>query len=393
MFRKYNSVIDSGHMKKNLYCGIQSLSLKDLIKKDNPAFFTDNNTIYFHKTRIAIRYACHLLNIGKGDIVLAPSYNCGTEIDALLKSGASIELYNINKKAQIDIDDLKRRITKNTKLIYITHYFGFPQSLAEIKKICLKRNIFLIEDCALSLFSGSSIGTIGDISVFNFPKTLPVPDGGALVINNPEIIPEKISLKNPPMHDVAKEMLILIKRSLLSTATETGLYYPSNIKKNKQDILDNKNINKYPDIPANYYYNEQLTYCDISGISKHMINKFNSENVIKIRRANFQKYIELLRDIDGVDLLYNKIPSGICPLYFPVIVKQRDIVSRMLNDFSIDSIAFWAGYHKDLNWSKYHEACYLKNNLLALPVHQQLNEKHINYIADKLKTIICKIVR
>jgi hypothetical protein len=45
---------------------------------------------------------------------------------------------------------------------------------------------------------------------------------------------------------------------------------------------------------------------------------------------------------------------------------------------------WWAGYHPDLPWDEYPDTCFLKDNLLTLPVHQQLNREDILFIADRL---------
>ncbi|UCH14341.1 MAG: aminotransferase class V-fold PLP-dependent enzyme, partial [Bacteroidales bacterium] len=179
--------------KNQLYCGPPGLEIKfffTAIASDNTISWFDNrNVVYFHKARVAIRYACELLGIGAGDTILAPSYNCGSEIDPLYKSGAEVSLYRVDEAGQIDTGDLQKRINAKTRLIYVTHYFGFPHDLTIIKKICKENGILLLEDCALSLFSNypdrEKIGSAGDISVFSFTKTLPVPDGGVMVINNP----------------------------------------------------------------------------------------------------------------------------------------------------------------------------------------------------------------
>jgi len=204
-----------------LYCGPPSSSLRQFVGrccKDNDdvcSWFDKKQVYYVHKARIAIRSACELMKIEQGDEVLAPAYNCGSEISPLLNSGASVILYRVDKKGRLDLTDLRERISQKTRAIYVTHYFGFPQPLVEIKKLCDEKHIYLIEDCALSLFScdgKTKLGSVGDISVYNFPKTLPVPDGGALVINNPDLAMNNWRSQRPPILGVLRNMLPLIKQ-------------------------------------------------------------------------------------------------------------------------------------------------------------------------------------
>ncbi len=59
------------------------------------------------------------------------------------------------------------------------------QALREFKQ---NHHISLIEDNAHGLYSkdscGNSLGSLGDIAIFSFTKSLPTTDGGALVVNN-----------------------------------------------------------------------------------------------------------------------------------------------------------------------------------------------------------------
>ncbi|MBP2687727.1 MAG: hypothetical protein H6Q81_2632, partial [Deltaproteobacteria bacterium] len=71
-----------------------------------------------------------------GDEILAPSYNCGTEIDALLAGGFKVVLYGIDRAGRIDPGELEARLSERTRGVYVIHYFGFPQPLAEIRDWC-----------------------------------------------------------------------------------------------------------------------------------------------------------------------------------------------------------------------------------------------------------------
>ncbi len=71
------------------------------------------------------------------------------------------------------------------RVVYVTHYVGFAQPVAEACAIAAERGLPLFEDCALALFSrtptGKPLGSFGDASCFCLYKTLPVPHGGLLV--------------------------------------------------------------------------------------------------------------------------------------------------------------------------------------------------------------------
>ena len=144
---------------------------------------------------------------------------------------------------------------------------------------------------------------------------------------------------------------------------------------------------EFPDMPSSYYYDEKLNNTRISKITERMIRSFDVVVIRKKRRANFDLYMKFLSDEKDVEPLYRNLSDGVCPLYFPVIVKNRRQICRKLNGLSIGAVAFWAGYHRGLPWNDYPEACFLKDHLLALPVRHQLREGHIRYISQQLMTI------
>lgn len=389
-------------IRSSLFCGPPGAGLTQMLgigASQGVASWLNGFRIYYvHLGRVAIRRACELLDVGKGGEILAPAYNCGSEIDPLLCSGASVKLYRIDRNARIDLNDLKDRISKKTKVIYVTHYFGMPQPLDEIGAICRDRKIYLIEDCALSLFSSDSqtkLGSRGDVSIFSFPKTLPVPDGGAMVLNNQALPADAWERRKPPVMALPRKILSLVKRRLLYISSGSGLFYSTLWSVlNKTRLMNNNNSEtetSFPDIPSNFYYDEKLNDSAISGITRRMLGTFNPSEIITKRRRNFNRYLELRSSIEGLEPLYSELPDGVCPLHFPVIVSERERVCKELNALSIDATAWWSGYHRSLPWTEYPDACFLKDHLLVLPVHQGLSDKHIELICKTLKHILLSI--
>ncbi len=71
------------------------------------------------------------------------------------------------------------------------HTFGHPCSIDEIKEICNKYNIPLVEDAAESLgsfYKNQHTGTFGDLGVlsFNGNKTITTGGGGMIITDNPD---------------------------------------------------------------------------------------------------------------------------------------------------------------------------------------------------------------
>ena len=149
--------------------------------------FCADNKFYFFSGRNALWHAMKILGLSQDSEVLIPSYNCGAEIDPIIQWGAKVRLYRVGPKLRIDLDHLRGKMDKNTKALLVTHYFGFPQDIDVIRKMCDEKDLCLIEDCThamLSTCKNRPLGSFGDISIFSFKKFLPVPDGGLMVINN-----------------------------------------------------------------------------------------------------------------------------------------------------------------------------------------------------------------
>ena len=89
----------------------------------------------------------------------------------------------------IDVSKIEKAITKKTKLIMLAHTLGFPFSLREIKRLCYKYKLWLVEDCCDALgskYEEKLVGTFGDIATFSFYPAhhITMGEGGALVTNN-----------------------------------------------------------------------------------------------------------------------------------------------------------------------------------------------------------------
>jgi perosamine synthetase len=374
------------------YCGRLGLSPLALLRREMPGnvfeWYSSRACYYTHKGRTAIRRACDLLGLGPGDEILVPSYNCGSEIDALFKSSCSIGIYRIDKAAAVDMHDLKGKLTNKTKAIYVTHYFGFSPDIENIRQLCDEKGLSLIEDCALSLFSSHNsrkLGTFGEVAILSFPKTLPVPDGGALIINDPGLALKTWGLRRPKMQSIVKRLLPLGKAMALRYLSRWGAHtLMDNVapwSAAKQARIIDDDIQTMPD---SYFYDKTISDTAISSLTRRLLGTFSPEDIIQRRRANYFSFLAALKDSDKVVPLYRELPTGVCPLSFPVIVPERNRAYAKMSKEFISVIPWWAGYHPNFPWSEFPDACFLKDNLLALPVHQQLNREDILFIVDRL---------
>ena len=351
--------------------------------------FNERRVIYTHLGRTAIVLACKLWGLKPDDEVLVPAYNCGSEVDPFIWIGAKPVLYRVDSKAQIDFEDIQKRHNSKTRILYVTHYFGWPQNLNKIAEWCRHQNIYLMEDCVLSPFSNSSnnpIGQLGDASIYSFRKTLPLPDGAALVLAK-EKWEEKDNLSNPGFLTIFRGTLPFLIKWLITISNNLPINFDFTRVIEKQFITPKYKKSVQPDIPSDYYFDERIINWSISRVSKGILNNTNPAKIVRARRRNYKQLHSWINDLQRVQALFSDLPDGVCPLLMPVLVENPVYWQAELNKKGIAANRWWVGYHRNLNWEGFNEARELKNNLLTLPIHQDLNEKDIAYMGDCLKTI------
>jgi len=135
----------------------------------------------------ALHLALLALDITGKDTVALPSYVCTAVLNAVHYVGSSPLLIDIHPDTfNMDVEDLKRRLTPQVKAIIIPHTFGLAADLEEIMAL----GIPVIEDCAQSIgatYRNKLTGSFGNMSIFSFYATKMITTGeGGMVVSNSE---------------------------------------------------------------------------------------------------------------------------------------------------------------------------------------------------------------
>lgn len=141
----------------------------------------------------ALHLSLLVLEIGEGDEVVIPGFVCAALLNAVRLVHATPVLADISRETfNIDVQDVKRRLTKKTKAIIVPHMFGLAADIREITSL----GVPVIEDCAQSLgshYEGAKTGSFGQLSVFSFYATKVICTGeGGMVTSNDELFLSKI---------------------------------------------------------------------------------------------------------------------------------------------------------------------------------------------------------
>jgi len=386
--------MDSRHLvKSRLYCGGPFLGLRGWLGQHHPVpdlsgswpQLRDRVVIGTYRGRSAVALATRLLGIGLGHEVLVPAYNCGTEIDAVLHSGARTVGYKVSRHCEVDLADLLSRRSSRTRAVYLVHYFGWEQPMQELRRWCDDQGLFLIEDCALALFSSGSSGAVGrtgDAVVFSLPKTLGFSHGGLLSL------PISLGVEVPQLAPAGflaflKEIQHSARASILGRLGACGALLPTRCRLRATRLMPYAD-DQFPPMPDDYYFNPEIHgERAVHPQARAAAASVSCEQIVRRRRRNYLRLAGALAGVEGVKPLYHQLPDGICPLSLPLLVSNRDARVKSLQARGIAALPWWAGFHRDgIVWSDFPDACWLKNNILTLPVHQGLNDRQLDYLAE-----------
>src|SRR6266849_8097425 len=155
---------------------------------------------HFYRARNAIYHVFRGLKFTSGDTVLVPDYHNTNEVAAIRAAGATVRFYRIGRNLEPDLEQLGRLArSTNARALFTIHYFGWPQPVKELLALCEAHGMFLFEDCALAFLGetgGRPLGSFGRYATYCLYKTLPVPNGGVLVHNEPGLPPlDRVELR------------------------------------------------------------------------------------------------------------------------------------------------------------------------------------------------------
>jgi perosamine synthetase len=162
-------------------------SIHDLL----PGVATSSGTTALHLALLS-------LGVGPGDEVLLPSYVCSAPLHAVYHSGATPVLVDVDPtNGNIDHEDLKKRVTSNSKAIIVIHLFGLPANIREISALGLP----VIEDCAQALgaeLASRKVGTFGRVAICSFyaTKIITTGEGGMLLSSDPDLLARARDLRD-----------------------------------------------------------------------------------------------------------------------------------------------------------------------------------------------------
>lgn len=301
----------------------------------------------------ALEIAIKSLDLKKGSEIIVPANTWISTAEAVLNNNLKIKFVDVDETHNICIEDLKKKINRNTSAIIIVHLFGNPANIDAILELKRKYKFKVIEDCAQAHgaeYNGKKISTFGDIGTFSFfpSKNLGCyGDGGCIVTNQ-------------------KELFIKIKK----IANHGGL------KKNKHEILGRNS--RLDNIQA--------------GILRIKLQKLNQWIDLRNEQANlYFKYLINLKKISLIKKLKKTKPS----FHLMVIrtnkrnelkkyLKSKGIMTSIHYPLSLPEIPVFKKQH--YGYCRKMKSLKFNRQILSLPIGEHLNSKDIKYVCNQIKS-------
>ncbi len=143
----------------------------------------------------ALEMAALLLDFSPGDEFILPTFTFVSTANAFaLRGGLPVFVDSDPDTLNIDAERVETLITSRTRAIVCMHYAGVGCDMERLTALAAGHGTALVEDNAHGLFGsyrGKTLGSFGRLATLSFHETKNVTcgEGGALLINDPELVP------------------------------------------------------------------------------------------------------------------------------------------------------------------------------------------------------------
>jgi dTDP-4-amino-4,6-dideoxygalactose transaminase len=305
----------------------------------------------------------------KEDIVLTPALTCFATTASILANNVNIRWLDVDlNTSNVDLQDLKNKLSEKTKVIYVVHWGGNPvdlHSLKEIQEYSLQKFGFkpmIVEDCAHAFggeYNNKKIGSNENICVFSLQaiKHLTTGDGGIITLPNEKLY-ERCKLLRWYGIDRDKRNYKGKDFRLENDITEYGYKFHMNDINATIGLYNLPHMNSILEknrANANYF-NEQLK--NVNGIKLMYSNsKCNSAYwLYSIRVLNGKKF-EFMEKMKEVGIMTSQ-------------VHNRNDINSCVKDF-VESLP-----NLDI----------MEKELVCIPVGWWLTQENLDHIVKTIKT-------
>jgi len=340
-------------------------------------------TTLYYFARNAVYHGARLLGLA-GREVLVPAYHHGVEVGALVAAGAIPRFVRVDARMRLDLEDAERRIGPRTRALYVIHYAGFAQPMDEVNALARRRGLLVVEDCALSLLAAEGsrpLGSTGHLGIFCFYKALPVPNGGALVVNDPAVcgapaVPRSAPLASTLSHAAGSLLANLAFRfGDAGEALRAGVRHAYALARGASGLG--------PVSTGTMTFDPARKDLGMSPLSALVARRLDAQEIVAARRRNYFLLLGRLRD--RVPPVFGEVPAGASPLFYPLLCQDKAAIAARLLARGIETVDFWREGHPLCRSDEFPESAALRRRVLEIPVHQDLAPEDMASIAREVE--------
>ena len=352
-----------GYEEKYLKQALKSTWISDgsfirKLEKNFSSYLKTKESIAVSNGTAAIHLVYMALELKKGDEIIIPGYGYMAAGNLAIQMGLKPVFADVNLDTFCTTaEHIKKKITKKTKLIVITHTYGNVCEIRPIIDLSKKKGIPVLEDTAESFgskYNNKQSGTFADFSTYSFQatKTITTGEGGMIVTKKNKKFIKKI-------------------RSLRS-----------------HGVLETRYLHVYPG------HNFRLTNLQ-AAIGCAQLKKFNK--IKKERERIYSLYKSLFKDLKGVKI--QKFNNNISPVVWTFalviddkIFPSRDKLIKILHQKGIETRnGFYSPCRMRL-YDKYKtshlkNSNYLSRKIICLPFFTSLKNNQIKIIYQQVKKL------
>ena len=145
-----------------------------------------------HSCTAALHLSMLAAELPPGAEVITTALTFCATVNAIIHAGGTPVLADVDPGTMnIDVEDVRRRITSKTRAIVPVHFAGRPCDLDALMALASEHGLIVIEDCAHAIestYHGRPVGTFGDFGCFSFyaTKNVVTGEGGMVLTKDPE---------------------------------------------------------------------------------------------------------------------------------------------------------------------------------------------------------------
>jgi perosamine synthetase len=364
-----------------------------------PAVIDQGTVAYVTAGRMAIALALDLMHIRPGEKVLIPAFHCNAMVEPVIAAGAQPLFYRINDDLGADLKDIAAKIDRETRVLLVPHYFGFPQDMPALRAFCDERRIALIEDCAHAFFGisgGRALGSLGDFAIASLTKFFPVRDGGCLIASPRTEHHERVALSSQgfatnfaTFFDTIEEATEYDRLRLFGplVALKSGLrHMVRTLAPNRQA---RRSINPAQNRGGGEGdFDASWKRVAISTASRLIVTLSARRPIVANRRRNYERLSRAFTGVKGCRPLMPELPEGVVPYMFPLWLDRLPEIFDRLEDDAVPMARFGQFPWHGLAPGTCPVSTQLSRHAVQFPCHQELTDHEMQSIIDRVGRIV-----